>query len=524
MLSKKNGLLSNPLQHSRRFCLEDRGAVAIYVGLTSVVMLGFGALVVDGGRLFTVHTELQNAADAAALAGAAELDGNTDAITRACAAAQGEIFKNSQSFYNEGSLSRTVDFPTGSCPNDNIKFLHELPSLDDDPSDPLGDYVTSDPTAARFIWVTTPNRNVGYLIAPVLKFAVGGDGTGPVSGIAKAEAVAGMNSVTCKVPPLMICNPAEATGGVGAPFTPVVGQQVLLKQGGSGFWGPGAFGMLRFPASDDATDGKTDNASNGARAFAEGIASGVSTGCYSSMVQVEGGQATGPVADGVNVRFDIYPNGGLLGGNPSGNSKYKPALNVTKGKYKSGNAWENYTDPTKGLPLPISTCFDGGARFCSPMSASDASTTLSTYFSTFHPSYTLDQALIDQIDAAVDGVADGTVTLNEIFEWENANHIPDKTGVNAASNANAENGKPKNYSGSDTPSADRRTVQVAVVNCLEHNLQGGGSATYPVEAFLNMFLVRPVSDPSDNSLYVELQKELEPGVDDALHDVVQLYR
>jgi hypothetical protein len=133
--------------------------------------------------------------------------------------------------------------------------------------------------------------------------------------------------------------------------------------------------------------------------------------------------------------------------------------------------------------------------------------------------------LIDQIDQAIDGVADGVVTMNEVYAWENAtNSIPDKTGSNSPSTVNAENGNPKNYAGSALPSADRRIVQVAVVNCLEHNLQGGGNTSYPVEAFLNMFLLRPVEGASDNALYVELQKELEPGVDDALHDIVQLYR
>src|SRR5881396_3894914 len=67
----------------RRLARDERGAVLIYVSLALTVFMGFTALVIDGGRLFTLDTEMQSAADALALAGAAELDGNSDAITRA---------------------------------------------------------------------------------------------------------------------------------------------------------------------------------------------------------------------------------------------------------------------------------------------------------------------------------------------------------------------------------------------------------------------------------------------------------
>ena len=52
---------------------DQRGAVAVIVALTLVVLLAFGALAVDLGYLMMVKNELQNAADAGALAGAREL-------------------------------------------------------------------------------------------------------------------------------------------------------------------------------------------------------------------------------------------------------------------------------------------------------------------------------------------------------------------------------------------------------------------------------------------------------------------
>lgn len=62
---------------------RQKGAVAITVGLSLVVLIGFLGLVVDLGQMFVTKTELQNAADACALAAARELDGAPDALTRA---------------------------------------------------------------------------------------------------------------------------------------------------------------------------------------------------------------------------------------------------------------------------------------------------------------------------------------------------------------------------------------------------------------------------------------------------------
>ena len=53
---------------------DIRGAVAIYIAFVAPVLLGVGALTLDLGRLITLNTELQSAADAAALAGARELN------------------------------------------------------------------------------------------------------------------------------------------------------------------------------------------------------------------------------------------------------------------------------------------------------------------------------------------------------------------------------------------------------------------------------------------------------------------
>jgi Flp pilus assembly protein TadG len=58
---------------TRAFGRDESGAVAIITAILMVVLLGFLSLAVDIGHLATVKNELQNAADAAALAGARAL-------------------------------------------------------------------------------------------------------------------------------------------------------------------------------------------------------------------------------------------------------------------------------------------------------------------------------------------------------------------------------------------------------------------------------------------------------------------
>ena len=53
-----------------RSAMNQRGVTAILVALLLVVLVGFTALAIDIGHLVLARNELQNAADAGALAGA----------------------------------------------------------------------------------------------------------------------------------------------------------------------------------------------------------------------------------------------------------------------------------------------------------------------------------------------------------------------------------------------------------------------------------------------------------------------
>src|SRR5574340_985797 len=75
-------------RHRQQLPKRQRGAVAVVVGIAIFVLVGMIGLALDLGQMFVNKTELQNAADACALATARELDGTVDALTRADAAGE----------------------------------------------------------------------------------------------------------------------------------------------------------------------------------------------------------------------------------------------------------------------------------------------------------------------------------------------------------------------------------------------------------------------------------------------------
>jgi hypothetical protein len=99
---------------------RQRGAVAIIVGLSLAVMLGFIGLAIDGGRLYLTKTELQNAADACALAAAYELTGvpiPAEAFVRAEAAGKTVGTRNRVDFQNVAIPAGDISLSYGTALN-----------------------------------------------------------------------------------------------------------------------------------------------------------------------------------------------------------------------------------------------------------------------------------------------------------------------------------------------------------------------------------------------------------------------
>src|SRR5438552_14448348 len=87
---------------------NDEGAVAPTVALALVGLVAVGGIAFDYAHVATLDTELQQAADQAALAAATQLDGQSGAIARATAAAQ-SLITNKTLF---GSGGGAVTIPT----------------------------------------------------------------------------------------------------------------------------------------------------------------------------------------------------------------------------------------------------------------------------------------------------------------------------------------------------------------------------------------------------------------------------
>jgi len=88
----------------RSFWRNSEGSVAPTVALSLIGLIVMGGVAFDYAQLAAMDTELQQAADQAALAAATQLDGKANSITRAQAAAQSMI-TNVTKFADDGGGS-----------------------------------------------------------------------------------------------------------------------------------------------------------------------------------------------------------------------------------------------------------------------------------------------------------------------------------------------------------------------------------------------------------------------------------
>ena len=283
------------------------GAIAPTIALSLVALVAMGGVAFDYARLATMHTELQQAADQAALAAASQLDGSSGACARAAAAAANLL--TNETYFATYATGRAVTVQRESACDATgvIKFYADYNQDTDTP----GTAATNDATA-KYVIVTVDGREARYALTPI----VGAFSSGTIAATAVATLGAG---TICKVPPLMICNPAETTGpGAVLTFDPDTyrGRGLKLEAGGGGAWAPGNYGYLDF--------------GSGAPAVEQALGSNVETDpCIdAATVQTKPGN-TASAPTGLNTRFDIYDNG-LINYCAQGNGNCSPAINVVK--------------------------------------------------------------------------------------------------------------------------------------------------------------------------------------------------
>ncbi len=208
----------------RRFWNDHRGYVIALTLIAMPMLLGFSLLIIDVGRSSNLHTDLQNAVDAMALAGARELDGRDDAISRAQTSI--EKIANSAAFSGGGArhvawLAYYRGLPRLS--NDagstvTVLFLKSIPANDDTPIP--SSMQTTTASEASYAWVIAKPQAMQTIFPIPVGF------TRNTINIA-ADAVAVYHASACDITPLFICNPYELsrqyepgrqrTGGGGSP-------------------------------------------------------------------------------------------------------------------------------------------------------------------------------------------------------------------------------------------------------------------------------------------------------------------
>ncbi|MCH8198062.1 MAG: hypothetical protein IH904_08265 [Proteobacteria bacterium] len=535
---------------------DARGSVVIYIALMAPVLFGVGALSMDLGRLITLHTELQGAADAAALAGARELDRFPGAIAKASAAAVAAL-NNSQTFATDGGGKQVLiaatpcaDPPVAPC----IRFLKSLPADDDDPITAAN--VTTSDTEARFIDVHVGARAITNALIQIVTL-----GSGPSTISTSAAAVAGNDQVICDIPPMFMCNPTEPAGNtdlqLAVDVVALEGRQLsLFKQGGGGSFTPGNYGLL-CPSG-------TENQTNcGGKAVKDALASTTGICVSRTNATTKTGVTLQMVRAGINARQDFWMSQAIDENDVPWRQQdiFVPAANVTQGSKapantNGGGAKCEYSDlnDAEGMGLPRDQChIDGNCSYPGNDRIGDANWDHVEYFRINHGCDQNTDPTCKPADwDALTGAAGWPPTRYEVYRFELEGTpenvvMPGQTIYDAAGNpvdTTEENGHAQCFQGTPPPMPgysyfptkardlklldDRRIMPIAVTNCnamAANGMKTKGKFSFNISEVTYVFLTEPMPKPSDSEIYAEVLGTLDEGAMDSLtHDIVQLYR
>jgi Flp pilus assembly protein TadG len=245
---------------------RERGSILATSSVAMLAVLLAVGLGVDISRFYLTKTELQNAADAAALAGVSGLTGFGPGIDEAVERAVATM--NNYEFNHTG-----VTFPPG-----NVEFAVNL----DGPYMSAGAAAGS-PTNIRFVRVTTPELPVGVSFTA---FVLGN------SKDMSATATAGKSVPVNEICPWL---PAFVLDIPGAPISP--GSTYTFRLAPGTAVSPGNYQLLAPIQSGGSGD-------------REGMANGVNWCIHTGqVVKTKPGVTSGAIRQGINTRFGIYAAG-----------------------------------------------------------------------------------------------------------------------------------------------------------------------------------------------------------------------
>ncbi len=313
----------------------EQGSIMVMsvVGMLSFLLaVGLG---VDISHLYLAKNELQNAADAAALAGASGLNSGTKGITiatdRACHCGSGDTPMNNYDFGKQGVT----------IPRANVRFARNLQDFASGAD--FSETAASAPGLApsiKFVQVTTPPSPVGVSFAAIV--------LGNTRNLS-AQAIAGMSAplnVFTGYLPVSVIDDDGLTQ-----ITP--GSLYTIRAAPQGSVSPGNYQILAIDGSG-AADDRTG--------LASGVRNPVGPGGY---VETKPGVSAGAVSQGINTRFDDYASG-------MDPADYPPDTNIKEGitadNYDNGSPSEPSSHPLLAaagrrivlIPIVKQSQFDGG--------------------------------------------------------------------------------------------------------------------------------------------------------------------
>ena len=296
---------------------DESGIILPYVTILLVVIVGVSLLALDGGRARSFQSQMQNAADALALAGAAELNRAPGSRARAISAINNLIANGLEGM---GVTNVQLDHPV-----DNNDFYESIPVA--------SQYFTSGTVArddghARFVGITLKSVSLSTIFPVTF---LGGGTNGYTAG---ASAVAGMDEVSCKITPLFVCNPYETANMTYDQATAelfkssnIGNKMFILQFAANKQYFAGNFGFLDNSQFVDKGSCGSHNT------VAQALAQEGNTACFvQNAVDTQTGNVA-PADEALNTRFDLYSNSF---NNCDKDPNYPPAPNVRKGFLKQG--------------------------------------------------------------------------------------------------------------------------------------------------------------------------------------------
>jgi len=291
-------------QQRDRLRSGERGSIMIMTAIFALLLLIMVGMCIDVSRIYLVRAELQNAADAAALTAARQLNGFPGGIDNAVDQATNVIVNN------QGLRAKT---------NVGIASVTFAVNLNDNP------YLSAaaaklNATNIHFVKVTTQPTSTGILFASSALGATHDESREAVAGMS-----IGLDGICDFFPAAVALNDRDTTTTVYDP--PLVGTTMYLNfnqgTGNEAIINDHEFIILEVPDLNGNGTGETAVLTAGLKNYCKTLGDNINMTPSSN-------QNNGPrnAGDGMNTRFGVYANGYGNGLTPTA---FPPDANVTEG-------------------------------------------------------------------------------------------------------------------------------------------------------------------------------------------------